>query len=380
MTPPRKNGKGKATPRAPRGRRFAVTLNNPTDKEKNHLLQLETKPDLRYIVAYNEIGENKTKHLQCYVEINTAVPLHLFKRFFGSDRAHVEFARSDAATNITYCKKDGDLFCEFGKPAVKAGEQKAQNFVLWKTLIRAHSSWVDIVNDDDLQVALAKYPSWVTTQFNQRAVIERNDSIRLQRWQANYMDRYALPPDPRKIDVVVDAKGGRGKSWLTKVLVAHCNATIVGNKDADAAYAWQGEKIIIFDVARSRVTDINWGLVEKIKDGLVFSPKYQSGKKLYKAPHVLVCMNAEPDLSKMSADRWNIITLDDSKTLDFTEFEYKWDETAHWYTRVQPAPLVRRDAFVDEGEETEDLVYSGDDNTSPNYADISVSDSEDSVD
>lgn len=365
---PRKNGKGKATaapkaraPRAPRGRRFAVTLNNPTDKEKEHLKNLETNGDLRYIVLGNEKGEDKnTPHLQGYVELKTQVPLHLFKKWFGSDRVHVEFAKSSAEVNIQYCKKEGDLFFEFGKPAAVGGESKANAFEAWKAAIRDHASWNDVLDDDKLQAPLAKYPAWVATQFGRRAVVERLDAIEFQRWQAVLVDRCAGSPDDRKIHVVVDKIGQRGKSWLTYLMVAHLGATILGNKDADAAYAWQGERVVIFDVAKSRVGDINWGLVEKIKDGLLFSAKYQSGKKMFSKPHVLVFMNDDPPLSAMSLDRWDIVELTDAGVLDFTRFAYKWDAGSKWYNRVTPTPsLVRQGAILLEETEEEDLTYSG---------------------
>lgn len=51
--------------------------------------------------------------------------------------------------------------------------------------------------------------------------------------------------------------------------------------------------------------------MEKLKDGAVFSPKYESQIiKLDKIPHVIVMANFKPQTKLLSEDRWDIRDLD----------------------------------------------------------------------
>jgi len=45
---------------------------------------------------------------------------------------------------------------------------------------------------------------------------------------------------------------------------------------------------------------IQYDFLEKVKDGMVFSFKYESGMKYLGPVHVVVFMNEEPDMTKLS--------------------------------------------------------------------------------
>lgn len=68
-------------------------------------------------------------------------------------------------------------------------------------------------------------------------------------------------------------------------------------------------KILIIDVPRSKAEHLQWSFVEQVKDGQLFSPKYESAMMYFEPPHVLVFMNEEPDMTQLSADRWKIIRV-----------------------------------------------------------------------
>ncbi len=78
------------------------------------------------------------------------------------------------------------------------------------------------------------------------------------------------------------------------------------------AYAYKNESIVIIDLARTQAESVNYfyQFIESLKNGVLFSPKYESGQKIFKPPHVFVFANYEPDQTKLSADRWNIVQLD----------------------------------------------------------------------
>ena len=95
-------------------------------------------------------------------------------------------------------------------------------------------------------------------------------------------------------------------------------AIIVSGKAADAKYAiqmyiqkhGQGPEIVIMDIPRTKgVTYVSYEAIEKIKDGLFFSGKYEGGMVRYNRPHFIVFANEPPETERMSSDRWVIEEL-----------------------------------------------------------------------
>jgi hypothetical protein len=69
-------------------------------------------------------------------------------------------------------------------------------------------------------------------------------------------------------------------------------------------------ELFIVDCPRSQQDYINYGAIEQIKNGLVFSGKYEGAQLVFNCPHIFVFANVPPDESKMSLDRWNVRYID----------------------------------------------------------------------
>ena len=73
---------------------------------------------------------------------------------------------------------------------------------------------------------------------------------------------------------------------------------------------FQRNKVFFFDCPRNKQGDfIQYDFIEELKNGYIFSPKYESKVKKLKVPHIVVCMNEYPDMTKLSEDRYKIYTL-----------------------------------------------------------------------
>lgn len=133
----------------------------------------------------------------------------------------------------------------------------------------------------------------------------------LRPWQKKIIDIISEEPNDRTIHWVYDQEGNNGKTVLCKYMAQKHKAEIFNNAcNKDIAYALSEEpKICLFDFSRSLEEYVNYGVLESVKNGLIFSGKYESRTKIFNPPHVIIFANFEPDLSKMSKDRWNIITL-----------------------------------------------------------------------
>ncbi|KAI0238252.1 Para-Rep C1, partial [Lamellibrachia satsuma] len=131
-------------------------------------------------------------------------------------------------------------------------------------------------------------------------------------WQLKLIEYMQKDPDARKILWYVDEKGNSGKTYVTKWLLTEGDTFRFENgKSADVKFAYEGQKNVVFDLSRSQESHVNYEVIESVKNGVVFSTKYESKMKVFKTPHVVIMANFAPDESKMSADRWDIRYLND---------------------------------------------------------------------
>lgn len=130
-------------------------------------------------------------------------------------------------------------------------------------------------------------------------------------WQARVRDICLTPPNDRDIFWIWEKVGNRGKTQFCKYMAVKHGATVLGNgafKDIAMALP-KNPKIVLFNLTRDLEERINYSALEAIKDGLVFSSKYESHTKVFNSPHVIVFANFAPRLESMSADRWKIQQL-----------------------------------------------------------------------
>jgi hypothetical protein len=117
-------------------------------------------------------------------------------------------------------------------------------------------------------------------------------------WQLEVLDIATSVPDKRTIHWFWEPKGGVGKTTLCKYLVVKMDALMLTGKSADmyhmlAKYPNKRELIIV-DCPRSMQDYINYGAIEQIKNGLIFSGKYEGAQLVFNCPHVICFSNSEP--------------------------------------------------------------------------------------
>lgn len=133
-------------------------------------------------------------------------------------------------------------------------------------------------------------------------------------WEKEIISLIDEEPDDRSINWYWEPIGGVGKSIFCKYLAAKHNAIVLGGKAADMKYGIvkyiekHGDypETIVIDVPRTSQNFLSYGGIEQIKNGMFFSTKYESDMVLGNCPHLIVFANFEPDLDKMSKDRWKI--------------------------------------------------------------------------
>ena len=158
-----------------------------------------------------------------------------------------------------------------------------------------------------------------------QVVLDPLDGKVLYDWQTEILEMVRGEADDRKVYWFWSAEGNVGKSVLCKHMVLKEDAIVVGGNFRDAYYAIMQRvqknhdvHIVVFALSRSQGNKVSYIAIEGIKDGMFFSPKYESGMCVYNPPHVLVFANTAPDTSMLSSDRWVVTCLDKETEWDFS--------------------------------------------------------------
>jgi len=304
------------------GKRWVFTVNNYTDEDVNTLKKVFTDELCVYAIVGKEKGEkNDTPHLQGFVHFRRKMRLGILKKTV-SLTAHFEYARGSDEENQKYCSKDGNIVLEIGQPAAKIGTNKS--YLIAKELadkIASGKSLQSLLDSDEKYVeAYAKHAGFVETcvrnkkdsdGFEAFTKEHGDDNLVMYKWQSQLYDLLTkTTPHPRKIYWYVDPIGGAGKSTFCNVFMArHKAVCFFGGRLNDLSYAYDREPVVFFDLARSGANEYLYGFMEQLKNGRIFSSKYQSGFKYFRRPHVVVFSNEEPPANAFSKDRLVVLII-----------------------------------------------------------------------
>lgn len=290
-----------------KAKRWCFTINNYTDEHINALTAL---PSVYCIWGKETAPTTGTLHLQGFVVFENARHRTAVVADIGG--GHWVPANGTSLQASEYCKKDGS-FTERGILPVNQGKRKDLERIV---------DWLDeFITDNgraptDREIA-AEQPV---------AVLRKIDISRLARlraphpviragvprdWQAALQEELSQDADDRSVIFYVDSLGGKGKTWFQQWLVTEHPTTVqilgVGKRD-DMCFAIDPDKsIFLVNVPRGGMEFLQYTVLEQLKDRMVFSTKYMSVMKvLPKNVHVIVFTNEDPDLTKMSEDRYDV--------------------------------------------------------------------------
>lgn len=292
-------------------RNVCFTANNYTAGSVTRLQALDW---IQYGIAGAEVGESGTPHLQGYIQLKKSKRLKAVTDALTlacGHPVHTEAAKGNYASNREYCSKGGK-FDEWGEP--RKGQGSRGDIAKFLTAAEQKSE-LDLARDfPEAFVRYYKAAERVRTLSNQlnEANELKKEIAKFTLWEWQNEAILALDAqDNRTVLWYVDEKGGRGKSTLAKWLCVWRDAFYVqGGKGSDIAHAYQGETYVVFDLTRDKEEICSYSMIERFKDGMIFSPKYETKLKVKaKGCKVIVFSNWHPDKSKLSEDRWEIVNL-----------------------------------------------------------------------
>ena len=248
-----------------RCRRWCFTWNN---YPKDYMSQLSQYFGNASFVFQPEIGEKGTEHIQGYVEFKYQKDFNTLHKKFPD--IHWEKCKNKKAS-IEYCSKK-DTRC---------GEIIAKGIHIKEEI------------EDPLQ------------------------GLEFYDWQKEIIKIINTKPDRRTIHWYWEEFGNSGKTTLAfhlclkneKYILVDGKANDVKCAVAQMVHEKKYPKLVMWDLSRTREDYVSYESIEKIKNGIFFSGKYESGMVQYNPPHVIVFANFPPDTSKLSKDRWHIVEI-----------------------------------------------------------------------
>jgi len=249
-------------------RSLFFTWNNYKKSEKTEILTwLKGRKNMSYIFQ-EETGENGTPHLQGVFKSKSPIKWETLKHKF--PKIHWEKTKSwDDA--IKYCSKE----------ETRTGK---------------------IYKSDDIKL---KVP-----------IKDPLAGKKLYKYQREIIKLLESDPDDRKIYWYWENNGNVGKSALVKhiylkypgeVVIANGKGNDVRNQINNHVNVEGKElKIAILDISRTVEDYVSYEVIEQIKNGLLYSGKYEGGVCCFNSPHIIAFANFEPKLEALSADRWDI--------------------------------------------------------------------------
>lgn len=284
------------------------TVNNYSDDDEEFIAAFAATDSVKYLIYGRETApETGTPHLQGYVSLTKRREFNFIKAQLPQG-THIERAKGSAKQNQAYCSKGGDS-TEFGDVPAQGKRSDFDRFFASiddgdrdpKRLRRDHPG------------IMAKYPTFARQVLADVRPPPACPDINLRFWQRQLLSVLSGPAHARRVYVFVDLLGGRGKSTFARFIASKFAGVQVmaPARFIDMAYELQETtKILILDCPRSRESNIRWDFLEAVKDGRVFSTKYEPITKYLDGCHVIVFTNFQPDQDQLSADRWDITNLD----------------------------------------------------------------------
>ena len=276
----------------------------------------KNKAKIKYCCWGLEISPTtKKEHHQGWIKFKNQQRLSAILKIFGVPNMWLRPCEGSEAQNEKYCQKDNEYqtwgtFTSQGKRTEinliykEILENKMTELEISRKYPREHAKYHKAIQR---KIALEK----TATQKNNEKL--RIKDMILWEWQQQALDKL-LEQNNRQVLWIYDEPGNKGKTQLGLYIKTIHNAFFVRNgKSADIAFAYNYEKLVVVDLTREQSDRVNYQIIENFKDGIMFSPKYESMTKSFEPCKVIVLSNFMPDESKLSEDRWDIWDLEDVK-------------------------------------------------------------------
>lgn len=295
------------------------------------------KSIVKYIIIQGELTKEGKKHIQGFAQFTGRKRIEQIKKFFGDNTLHIEKTQGTPQQASQYCKelKNGVFkeYEEYGEMTEKE-QGKRNDLIEIKEMLKDGMTLQQIsINTEDETILsnICRYNRPLKElEFNIRQerfkdeIKRQFENIKWRPFQQKIIDELENIADNRKIKWIYDDIGNSGKSFLARYLMTKQDIYyITGGKQNDILYGYNGQNIIIYDLARTYADNLEhiYTTIENFKNGQYLSTKYETQQRIFAIPHIIVMANFKPDETKLSKDRWDIVEVnkEEQHTVDIVE-------------------------------------------------------------
>lgn len=309
-----------------------TSFNMDIEWETLDIAKIDKKQQIKYIVYQGELCKDGKKHIQGFIQFHTKKRLSAIKKLFNDNTLHLEPMKGTPEQASNYCKKtekDGEKqeiffnYIEYGEIENTISGTRTDLIELKNKIISGEKLNNILRNSEDNKEInnILKYnrplkalQDEIQNEIIKKELLEDYEDMKPNKLQRHILDIIEQKPDNRKVHWIYDNLGKSGKSYIAKYIqLIKETYYITGGKQNDILYGYDGQPIIIIDLARTYADNLDhiYTIIENFKNGQYLSTKYETKQKLFKIPHIIVMANFKPDTSKLSLDRWNILDVED---------------------------------------------------------------------
>lgn len=329
------------TPKRIQSKNWCFTsFNMEIDWEHLSIVDIDKKKSIKYIVYQGEYTKDNRKHIQGFIQFTAKKDMSFIKKLLQDNTLHLEpmSKHSTPLQASEYCKKlekDGNIqetffnFIEYGEldttisgtrtDLIELRDRIAQGDTINKIMMTTTDNKT-LHNCIQYNRPLREFQQYVSQTIQRKTLLEQYDNIIWNDKQQIIKEIIDTENDCRRVNWIYDEIGNIGKTQLAKYYLAQGDTYyITGGKQADILYSYEGQSIIIYDLARTYSDNLDhiYTTIENFKNGCYLSTKYFSEQRVYaKQPIIVVMANFKPDTTKLSKDRWNIIDLNNTHHSD----------------------------------------------------------------
>ena len=311
-----------------------TSFNMDINWDEFNVESIDKKKQIKYLIIQGEHCKDGKKHIQGFIQFHNKKSLNAIKKMIGDNTLHIEPMRGTPEQARRYCTDEytdtegnhKDIWkkqYEYGEIDNTISGTRTDLLELKNKIVEGHKLKDILIDSTDSKEIhnilqynrpLKKLEEEIQTISIKQKLLKQYNNIKWNKLQQYILDKINDTVDDRTVYWVYDEDGNSGKSYLSKYLqLTRDTYYITGGKQNDILYGYEGQQIVIIDLARTYADNLEhiYTIIENLKNGQYLSTKYETKQKLFDTPHIIVMANFKPDQSKLSRDRWYMIYTED---------------------------------------------------------------------